>query len=344
LRAKNETYAQISLLQLDGVNELVSETSSHPLEWLLDGFATIIDSDFVANSIGLKKSAEQESATKVAELLDVCQKSPTLLNDTELKQKIKDLSDKKQSTEYKDALARALTFLIEPPEGKAAEIYSRLFYAFLADGLVLLIGYSLRRKKTSIYLAKNRRDLTNEEPRLIQEVLYNLAARKPELRLSNGKIVKSYTVENLIYFLNDFFSYFSVESYVKDTKLNVMFSLVSKNVVMLDKNYKELINLLQALNFIKPLSKEQYGFLTHYNRHKAILRREEIEEQLSKISKQSTENREYYYLMTTGCTLYFSEIINDLFAHIENDQIFEELKGKARSLGLIDDDDQNGGN
>ena len=356
-----EIYQSLNELRLLEFQEIraINDGSASVFDWLFDSFSKIIDSDFVANSVKLKKEASKETEFKHNALLAQVNQNPILSTNAELMERIGfveslqvdqnaivveaagndesviedtreslTLIQAKSNLEYQDALSRAIDKLLSP-EDKRSEVYSRLFYAFLADGLVLLIGFSLRREKTSIYRVKNRRELVNEEPRLIKEALYNLSATTRE-----GQSFTPYSVGNLIWYLSDFFSHFSVESYMYDPKLNLMFSMVSKDSTVLDEEYKELICLLHALNFIKPLAKEQYDFFTQYKRNKAISGNTATNV-VSPIV-QSVANNEKYYLMTSGCSLYFSEIANDLFEHIENAQIRDELIEKAKKDGLIE--------
>ncbi len=329
VKRSNTNYKNIMALELPEFSEIrdtVKEENQSVFDWIFDGFATIIDSDFVASSVDLKKKAEQETNEKYDAFMNEITKSNLLKDDKDLGLLINEMEEAKAGLEYKDALSKAINYLASP-EGKYAETYSRVFYAFLADGLVLLIGYSLRRKKKAIYRMKNRHDLIHEEPRLIKEALYNLAAQKlPE---SEYEI---YTVENLIYSLKDFISCFEIESYMNDDSLNMSFSLVCKdeaNFNKLNADYKEMIYTLQALKYVKPVSKEQYEFYTLYKKNKAVLENEGIKNQIATLSDDC---KEFYYLITTGFSLYFSELLNAFYEHVENEQIREELKRKFEEV------------
>lgn len=323
VKRSNTNYKNIMALELPEFSEVrnqVKEENQSVFDWLFEGFAIVIDSDFVASSVDLKKVAEQKTNETYDAFLNEIAKTNLLKEDAELGSLIEDMAVAKDNLEYKDALSKAINYLAKP-QGKYAETYSRVFYAFLADGLVLLIGYSLRRKKTAIYQMNNRQDLKNQEPQLIKEALYNMASQ--DTPKSN---YETCTVENLIYHLNDFISCFEIESYMNDDSLNMSFSLVCKEEDLLDKlnsDYKEMIYTLQALKYIKPISKEQYDFYTRYKKNKAVLEGENIKNQIDNLSDNC---KEHYYLMTTGFALYCSELLNTFFEYVENEQIRKKLK------------------
>jgi hypothetical protein len=293
---------------------------------LLGWFARFVESDFIASTINLRKIAEREMLDKHIALKELIQKSEDFPED----KACSDAAGNLALVEIQEPLARAVSLLFGMRKsGKVAEVGSRLFYAFLADGLVLLIGFSLRRKKTTIFRTKKRQDLNNDEPRLIAEALYNLAARKPESQVSGEPEIKTYDVENLLCHINDFLSHFEIQSFMKDPNLNVMFSLVCKDTSVIDKKYLELVVVLKALNFIKPLSKEQYVFFTRYKRQKALMEESAVKKLLDDSMLKDADSEEAYYLMTSGCALYFSEIINDLLEHVENDEIRDFIIGEV---------------
>jgi len=341
----NANYNNLISLKMSDFSDIrdsVQKSNQSIFNWLIDKFAVIIYSKFISSSVNLKRAAEQETTQKYEQFM---KETAGLLSDNTLKiliygsetedstsasNSIIPLNEAKNNLEFKDALSKALNYLFMP-DGKYAETYSRLFYALLGDGLVLLLGFSLRRKNTAIYRIKNRRDLTNEEPRLIKEALYNLSAREAPAATE----FKIYSIENLLYFLNDFISCFEIESYMQDAKLDMSFSLVCTDKdaqKKLNSNYRELIYTLQALKYIKPLSTDQYEFFTRYKRNKAVTNSENV---VSQIHALPDDCIEYHYLMTTGFALYFSEIVNDLFENIENRQIRNELKEEFEGFGLI---------
>jgi hypothetical protein len=348
VQSGNASYITLKALQLpdfDSVRKRIKEGSSI-FDKFFEGAATVIDSEFAIDSTHLKKLA----ANNTEQYYNDFKEAIAGLNDTQLNKLVsstnKDddvvsLDEAKVITNYRDALSLAFSYL-RVTDGKALETYSRVLYACLADGLVLLIGFSLKRKKTSIYRVKNRRDLTNEEPRLISEALYNLSARP----LDNDPKTK-YKVQTLLHYLGDFMSCFTPEPYMQDLNLDMSFSLVCKDLTMkrkLETDYRDLTCLLQTLRYIKPISKEQYEFFTQYKRNKAALDIDAIHSLTGLEGKCS----EHYFLMTEGCQLYLTEKINDLYSHIEDDEARDEIKRtflgtQSQSQAPQTDNSENGG-
>ena len=224
--------------------------------------------------------------------------------------------------EYRDALSKALSYLLQPDEG-LIETYSRIVYSFLADGLVLLIGFSLRKKHTAIYRIRNRRDLTNEEPRLISEAFYNLAAHSID-----GTDNSSFQVSTLLQHLEKFISYFEPTPFMRDINLNTSYSLICRGQEKINKintEFKELICLLCSLKYIKPLSEKQYEFFTQYKLNKASIESKDSDSIIASLPDLNGQDTEYCYLMTEGFALYFSEKTNDLYQHIETDGYKKEI-------------------
>jgi hypothetical protein len=222
-----------------------------------------------------------------------------------------------QQAEYRDALSKAFDALLNPGDN-AIEVYSRVFYALLADGLVLLIGFSLTRKKTSLYRIRNWRDLTKDAPELIGEALYSLAAEA-----GNDTSYEAYTVALLLHRLKSFMSCFEFEPYMDGAGLNANFSLVCKDLEkkkILETQFMNFTSLLRALRYLKPLSLTQYTFFTEYRRNKAV--------QNSPHSGiiTPTGDDDYVLLMTEGCQLYLAEKINDLYQHIDADTLSSEIQ------------------
>lgn len=331
----NDTFRILSNLKLPEFStvrsELESETSSF-FDAAISGFSKIVDSDFVTNTVDLRNYIRDLTTEYHEQFLS----ATTSLNDdqelynllygnqdiTEDTSEILCLQKCYKAVTYQDALSRALSFLIDP-KGKAVEIYSRVAYALLADGLVLLIGWTLKRRKTSIYRIHSYRDLTNEEPRLISEAFYNLAAQPID-----GK--DAYSVENLIAHIEKFLSYFMVQPYVRDKNLDKNYSMVcdSTKIDILNNEYKELVNLLFTLRCIKPISKNKYDYFVNYKMSKFI--GESDKNFCADIPFENSDK--YCYLMTEGCSLYLSEKLNDLYQHKENDKSSKTIKDDIEVL------------
>lgn len=337
MRKQDSSYTTLQALELPDFVELresVNKENNSPYDKFFEDAATFIDSEFAMNAVDLKKQAEQRTKQTYEMFIET---TAGLVNeDDQLKRLIyggtssvdisggsdsevvPPLQASYQQVEYKDALSLALSYLIHP--GKSViETYSRVVYACLADGLVLLIGLSMRRKRTTIYRVRSRRDLTNEEPRLISEAFYNLAA-KP----INNNSSSTYKVETLLKHLNKFISYFETTPFMRDVNLNVNYSLVCKqeNVGTVNKEFKELIGLLQSLGYVKSISVKQYNFFKEYKLNKAAIDSNDIVEALPDLDKKDTE---YCYLMTEGFALYFYEKVNDLYQNIETNNYRDEI-------------------
>ena len=332
MKGSNNTYQKLCELELPDFqkirSELESDTSSF-YDKAIFWFSKIVDSDFVTNTVDLKKYI-QELTNRYYE--DIISATASLTNDPELyaliyengdfeniKNEAVPLETTYKQTVYQDALSRGINYLIHP-NGNEIEIYSRVIYAFLADGLVLLIGYTLKRRKTSIFRIQSYRDLTNEEPRLISEAFYNLAAHP----INNNE---QYSVSNLIEHLEKFIGYFEVQPYFKDKNLHKTYSLVclSDNINELNTGYKEFVNLLVTLRYIKPISEEQYNYFVKYKMNKAC-KSKGLEP-----FKSNTDETKYCYLMTEGCALYLAEKLNDLYQHQESDQEYEKFEKENHS-------------
>jgi hypothetical protein len=301
---------KLALPEFSDIRDSVAQENQSVFDKLFKGFAVVIDSDFIAGTVDLKKKTEVLTNERYEQFIQ--ETARLVLEDEQLRILISGngtpaegidtaavpLDTAKANLAYQDALSKALDHLFSQ-EGKNSEVYSRLFFAMLADGLVLLIGFSLRKKRMSAYRIKNHRDLTKEEPQLIKEALYNMSAKASE-----ENQLKAYRVETLLWYLNDFISCFEVEPHMQNADLNESFSLVCKDAFKrqkLDNDYKELICVLQALKYIKPLGNEQ----------------------------------DARYFMTTGFSLYFSEIANGLYEHVENDRIRDELKHELEGLEMV---------
>lgn len=336
---KYDTIKDLALPEFAQIEDAVKLENDTIFDKLFEGFTTVIDSEFAVNSVDLKKKAELETKQKYEKLMAAI--AGMASSDAQLQSLVYknenppadsssavSLEEAYEKVKYQDALSRAFTYLLNPGEN-VIETYSRVLYACLADGLVLLIGFSLRRRRTSIYRIHNHRDLVNEEPRLISEAFYNLSARPVD---DNPET--AYQVNTLIAHLNDFISCFEPEPLMRDPNLKMNFGLVCKKpdeIKRLNSEFKELICLLQTLKYIKPISVEQYNFFTQYKLNKASLDSQSMSQALDNLEGQCEE---YYYLMTEGFVLYFSEKINDLYQHKESEtwkKEFEELiSGKQK--------------
>ncbi len=326
----NENYNIISELKLPNFSEIRKEVTNENntfFDIIFDWGATIIDSEFATNAVDMKKKAEFLTNDYYEKFIEAT--ADLVTQDSDLNRLIYGNNDIKNTdipslktaysnVQYQDALSKAFTYLKEP----SIETYSRVLYACLADGLVLLIGFSLRRRRTSIYRIHNRRDLVNDESRLISEAFYNLSARPIR---SRNTIYEAYKISTLLFHLNQFISCFEPEPFMSDANLNMSYSLVCKKegtIKYLNREYKELIGLLVTLKYIKPISVEQYNFFVKYKRNKASIDSKNIENALPNLDGKCEE---YYYLMTEGFSLYFSEKINDLYQHKESDVYRNEI-------------------
>ena len=332
IQFKSSTSNTLAGLKLADFSEITARADAKDekyLRWLVSGFSKVIDSEFINSTLDLKSVAEKEMTEKNAALVLLIQEDFSGSQD-DVKQ-LRQAANALSPAPIKEPLARAVSVVANAKrDGQIPEVVSRLLYAVLADGLVLLIGISLRRKKRTIYRANTRRELNNKESDLMGEALYTLAARDPAPGAVDtcGNPLEAYKVANLMYYLNDFLSNFEIASFVQDPNLNKRFSYVLTDTTAVDVDYKELVCLLAALDFIKPISKGQYDFFSEYKRNKALLEEKEIEERLEQLAQSAIEGAngsEKHYLMTTGCALYFQEIINDLCEHLENDQIREDV-------------------
>ncbi|WP_172208397.1 hypothetical protein [Pseudolactococcus hodotermopsidis] len=316
------------------------EAKSNLIIELFDAATELIGSEFAPTAIQSKKALEKETTAKYNALTEAV----TTLNSINGKEEIdKDvLTETYEMVEYRDALSLAFGYLVEKDEQLKA--WSRVFYACLSDGLVLLIGLSMRRKDIFKLRVKNRRDLTNEEPLLIRDALYNLAAlpiTEDKKEIGDLKI-EELKPETLINRLNNFLSCFELEPNIKDANLKMSYNLVCKDFEKkktLEAEYKELTGVLQILRYIKPISVEQYDFFTKYKLNKAT-HRYESEDLKLELKGESTDRYEsedlelelkgesidYYYIMTEGCQLFLYETINDLIKHVESKEISENFK------------------
>lgn len=328
MKKSDTSYTQLQNLELpyfEELRETVYKENSSVFDKFFENAATFIDSEFAVNAVDLKKVAEQKMEQVYTKFLEV---SAGLANeDEELRgliygpasedDSVIPLVIAKQNAKYQDALSKALSYL--KPGKNVIETYSRVVYACLADGLVLLIGFSMRRKRTSIYRVSNRRDLTNEEPRLISEAFYNLAARPLE-----GDESSTYKIETLLAHLTEFISYFEPAPFIRDANLDKNYSLVcnAENVKKVNSEYKELIGLLKSLGYVKNISVKQYKFFEEYKLNKAAMDGNKIVESLPNLNEKDTE---YCYLMTEGFALYFSEKMHDLYQNIETNNYRDEI-------------------
>lgn len=331
--SRYNTIVNLKLPDFSTIRDDIANENNSVFDKLFVGFAMIIDSDFAANAVDMKKKAEILTSNYYEKFMETT--AGLVLEDMQLhalifgdafsdieadgSSSVKPLNAAYDNVEYRDALSKAFDYLLNPGD-KVIETYSRVVYACLADGLVLLIGFSLRRKRTSIFRIHNHRDLTNEEPRLISEALYNLAARP-----INDDDSTSYKVKTLLTHLNRFIANFEPEPFMHDTNLKINFSMICAKeggIKELNSDFKELICLLQTLKYIKPISVEQYNFFKQYQLNKASVDRSSISKGLPPLSGKDDK---YYYLMTEGFSLYLSEKINDLYQHIETDNYKDEI-------------------
>ena len=343
MKRYNADYNAIVELKAKEFSSVGKSESISIFEQIFRFFSEAIDSEFAGNATNMRKSVTLSTKNQFEKFTDVVTKAG-LLSDKDLfdsiygKSKVDEgeivsLETAYKNTHYRDALSVAIANLISPPEGKRIETITPIFWALLADGLVLLMGWSTKRKKTSIQRIKNRRYLNNDESRLIREALYNMSA-KPLEGAGAANADYTFTPEVLLGNINGFMAQFEIEPYFRDKNLSMSFSLVCKEaskIKTLNTTYKELVLLLQTLKYIKPVSKEQYEYFVRYKRNKAAY------DEHKKLENLAGECEEYYYLMTEGASLLFgSEKINDILNHIENDKKLKaKVKRKLQYMGIM---------
>lgn len=335
LQAQNEAYRRLAKLRLPTFSEIqdtVDTQDTSAFDQLFTGAATLLDSEFAINAMEVKELAETETNKHYSLLMEAV--ADSLATDEGLQDLVYGDPDNSggalplvtayENAVYTDAMSKALEYLFSPG-GKLFAVITRVIYAFLADGIVLLIGFSLRRKNTAVYRIHNRRDLTNEEPRLISETFYNLASKA-----CVGEKTEENLIAALISSLEDFRDLFEAESFFRDPNLNSSYSMVCKDPdaqYRLQTEYKELLSLLQTLKYVKTISSEQYTFVCRYKLNKATMEKDVLKAQIKNLRALDGA---YYYLMTEGFALYLSEKINDLYQNVEarlcSGQIKEALR------------------
>ncbi len=337
LNQKSIKYTEIYALQLPPFSQIEHSTSvesSSAYDWLFEKAAWLLDSEFAGNATRLKTLAEQKTTHSYAALTQAI--AAQMDDDPALYALVHGSADSSSQGEgiqplaqystmiYLDPISKALEYVAHPGDNLFAVI-TRVIYAFLADGIVLLIGISMRKKNTAVYRIHNRKDLINEEPRLISEAFYNLASKYCRDLTNGGKMEAT-----LIDKLEDFRAQFEPECFFRDPNLNSSYSLVCKNEaaqLTLHTDYCELFCLLQTLKYIKPISQKQYQFVAKYKLNKATVQKDALDNDLKALAS-SDEN--YYYLMTEGFALYLSEKINDLRQSAEANQHRDEIKETLR--------------
>ena len=333
LQEKYEGYRKLQELKMPAFSELeqqIQEENLSVFDILLEDGAKLLDSEFAFNAMDLRELAQAQTDfyyVQFKETIAAELQADAVLRDlvygrenTDQLNGVLSLEQAYEAVEYKDVISLSMGYFINFWEDPFT-VLTRVLYAFLADGLVLLIGISLRRKNTAIYRIQNRRDLTNEEPRLISEAFYNLAMEGEDVVLDQKKLV-----QKLIGKLELFRNLFEAENFFRDPNLGSSYSLVCKDSngqQILQKDFKELLSLLRTLKYIKPVSKKQYNFVKEYKLNKATLDKKGLEDLVKQLSGTDGE---YYYLMTEGFSLYLSEKINDLYQYLEARKCGEDLK------------------
>jgi hypothetical protein len=289
-----EELLSLALPDFSRVRESVDAEHDSIYDRLFAAGAEMLDSNFVADAVDLKERAEALTETQYAALTEAA--AGLTEDDPELAAMVYggDMDDEavpplkiaKDRAVYRDALSQAMGYLAIP----GIETYSRVLYACLADGLVLLIGFSLRRRRGTVYRARNRRELKREEPRLMAAALRGLAARDVIL---NGE--ERTGIAALVAHLQRFMGYFEIEPFLRSEKPKENFSMICRNAVaaeQLNMEYKEFLNLLITLQYIRPVTAGEYGEMTK--------------------AQVKIGGGEYFYLMTEGFTLYFAEKVSAL--------------------------------
>ena len=335
---KHNRYRRLRDLEMPAFADLerqVQDENVSVFDVFLENAAKVIDSEFVINATDLRELAQEQTEFYHAQFMETV--SDSLQSDTILRELVygaevdpvngvPPLKQARDEAEYKDVIALSMEYFVNFLDDPFT-VLTRLLYALLADGLVLLIGFSLRRKNTAIYRIHNRRDLTNEEPRLISEAFYNLALRSCSYESEREEIIQT-----LIHKLERFRDQFEAESFLRDSNLDSSYGMVCKEKDkkdVLQNEYQELLGLLLTLKYIKPISLTQYEFIKSYKLNKATIRPADLK---NKVNDLRTVKDDYYYIMTEGFSLYLSEKINDLHQCMEAQQCSKAIKKKITGL------------